>query len=652
MTELSYTAWDDNRYQWPPPDGWYQASDGKWWPEGYGPIAGQTTAEATAASEAADHEASVAAEPAEERIAGESEAAYGSVATDADLSAATAAQDADPEADLSESADHDREPFDDVDVADRSDEPVDEGDSDHRDSTFASDSNGAYESDPGTVAEPVDLTETDDPPDVALEGEPVYSAESPYATEADVSSSAGMAASGFAPRSESSASSLGLAGWAQPGASDVRSRVDTGSEYDYGDTAEQAENLLDPVEPTVEAGEDLVDGSLADSPSLDSSDQIDSTLSRLDDLQRQMEQQSFAAHTGPASVTTPISDLDIGRFDPTETLDIDPNDLTLESNPHYGAADESVGFGAPAGEMSAGAVAEGFENDFGTPDESGTDQVYGDPIEGEPDDYSYGMADAPAEAPEFPAADVGSYGYEQGVSGTTDDQTVAVDDGYAPPPAEQPGTTVLTPMSSPTPGPGRGRTLLWVLIGLLALAVAGVAGYLLFQLQGDDGETGTDGGDTSAAAGSDAGASDTSGQGAGSFTTPHELAGGVRLTVPVGDGDNEVWMLQVREPASTADLGNDLVEVTSRLRIRNDSADGAISASDLRFVLVSADGSSGTTAVASCTAGDDLSLDEEIEPGKDIEGNVCWTVPTDQASGALLGVESVNAGGRVHVQLG
>ncbi|MGI9595672.1 MAG: hypothetical protein ACR2QK_05910, partial [Acidimicrobiales bacterium] len=39
MTEASYTAWDDKQYVWPPPEGWYEASDGKWWPEGYGPPA-------------------------------------------------------------------------------------------------------------------------------------------------------------------------------------------------------------------------------------------------------------------------------------------------------------------------------------------------------------------------------------------------------------------------------------------------------------------------------------------------------------------------------------------------------------------------------------------------------------------------------------
>ncbi len=37
MSEASYTAWDDNLYAWPPPEGWYQASDGRWWPSGYGP---------------------------------------------------------------------------------------------------------------------------------------------------------------------------------------------------------------------------------------------------------------------------------------------------------------------------------------------------------------------------------------------------------------------------------------------------------------------------------------------------------------------------------------------------------------------------------------------------------------------------------------
>lgn len=48
MSEASYTAWDDNLYAWPPPEGWYQASDGRWWPSGYGPAVQPPAAGASA----------------------------------------------------------------------------------------------------------------------------------------------------------------------------------------------------------------------------------------------------------------------------------------------------------------------------------------------------------------------------------------------------------------------------------------------------------------------------------------------------------------------------------------------------------------------------------------------------------------------------
>ncbi len=47
VAETSYTAWDGNLYEWPPPDGWYEAADGKWWPEGYGPSNGDGESGAT-----------------------------------------------------------------------------------------------------------------------------------------------------------------------------------------------------------------------------------------------------------------------------------------------------------------------------------------------------------------------------------------------------------------------------------------------------------------------------------------------------------------------------------------------------------------------------------------------------------------------------
>lgn len=48
MSEASYTAWDDNLYAWPPPEGWYQASDGRWWPAGYGPAVQAPASDAAA----------------------------------------------------------------------------------------------------------------------------------------------------------------------------------------------------------------------------------------------------------------------------------------------------------------------------------------------------------------------------------------------------------------------------------------------------------------------------------------------------------------------------------------------------------------------------------------------------------------------------
>lgn len=36
MTD-TYTGWDGKSYPWPPPEGWYEASDGRWWAPGTGP---------------------------------------------------------------------------------------------------------------------------------------------------------------------------------------------------------------------------------------------------------------------------------------------------------------------------------------------------------------------------------------------------------------------------------------------------------------------------------------------------------------------------------------------------------------------------------------------------------------------------------------
>jgi len=47
MAKSTYVAWDGNRYEWPPPAGWYEADDDRWWPEGYGPASEETQQAAT-----------------------------------------------------------------------------------------------------------------------------------------------------------------------------------------------------------------------------------------------------------------------------------------------------------------------------------------------------------------------------------------------------------------------------------------------------------------------------------------------------------------------------------------------------------------------------------------------------------------------------
>ncbi len=59
MTVESYQAWDGKKYKWPPPEGWYVASDKKWWPEGYGPkanAAGKDGSETSAVAKVAPAE--------------------------------------------------------------------------------------------------------------------------------------------------------------------------------------------------------------------------------------------------------------------------------------------------------------------------------------------------------------------------------------------------------------------------------------------------------------------------------------------------------------------------------------------------------------------------------------------------------------------
>ncbi|MDH4279970.1 MAG: hypothetical protein OEW83_18015, partial [Acidimicrobiia bacterium] len=255
MTELSYTAWDDNKYQWPPPEGWYQASDGKWWPEGYGPVANQASAETTtvssfeASSESYETE-STSEFAADDAESGEQESFTGIHAEEGGMVEEPEELEGERvttefESGYSGAIARGLDSTDDVTaeaVAEEFDEGVETVSG--LGATGTSEFEAAAESESGHA---VDLDGVAsgfaDTPDTAYPTESHFDSESRYST-----SSAGMAASGFAPRAEGGSSSLGLAGWAQTDASEVRDRVDIGHEYDHTPSDGDTDDLLDPIE--------------------------------------------------------------------------------------------------------------------------------------------------------------------------------------------------------------------------------------------------------------------------------------------------------------------------------------------------------------------------------------------------------------------
>ena len=59
----NYTGWDGNTYPWPPPDGWYLASDNRWWAPGTGPNPPPTSvSQQTTAAHAPQHTSGTAAQ--------------------------------------------------------------------------------------------------------------------------------------------------------------------------------------------------------------------------------------------------------------------------------------------------------------------------------------------------------------------------------------------------------------------------------------------------------------------------------------------------------------------------------------------------------------------------------------------------------------
>ncbi len=64
-----YLAWNGEEYPWPPPEDWYEASDGRWWAPNSGP--GPKVSETPASSEPSSSEAATQISPAEQQPSAE-----------------------------------------------------------------------------------------------------------------------------------------------------------------------------------------------------------------------------------------------------------------------------------------------------------------------------------------------------------------------------------------------------------------------------------------------------------------------------------------------------------------------------------------------------------------------------------------------------
>ncbi len=188
-------------------------------------------------------------------------------------------------------------------------------------------------------------------------------------------------------------------------------------------------------------------------------------------------------------------------------------------------------------------------------------------------------------------------------------------------------------------GGGRGKTLLLVLLGVLALAA--ICAALYWQFGRDDGDS----------------AADAVATGPGSVNEPHPRTTGVVVFYPDGDTDQR-WVIEVLDPVSVGagDLaaGSDDGDVyaVTRVRVRNESGSDGASIGDLRFNAVNGNGDLINREDNPCpSTADDLNYNASVAVGADVTGSVCWELPAADLDGLKLGLESEKVAGRVHISL-
>jgi hypothetical protein len=251
----------------------------------------------------------------------------------------------------------------------------------------------------------------------------------------------------------------------------------------------------------------------------------------------------------------------------------------------------------------------------------------------------YGLAEQP------PAFDSG---VEAAAGATAIPGFDVADPGQVPPAQPAPGQSPLDQYGQPVGGPTIGlpptavresvaatprrRSLIpWIVLGLVAIALAGAALWWFF-------------GRTEEAVG------------AGSLSEPHALTDAVLVTYN-GDDRLDRWEVVIVDPVR--DAGGEAAEAVGAgetvaaagIRVANDGS-AETSLNPLSFELVTSSGTAVGRAVGSCEV-DRPALDPStgLDPGGATEGSLCWVVPATAIDDLVLRIGHENASESVHIAL-
>ncbi len=714
MTEASYTAWDDKQYVWPPPDGWYKASDNKWWPNGYGPPEAEPAAPAadtastagadpgsTAATETAvasdaatthsygSTNGSAAAGPADDTTVNAADgtdvsgAAAGSAGSDSTFSSASNfGSDAKPGGDDRSSSsssiavsDVDGIPTGDIDTpaADRSGEMPVPGLGDFRTpgrSETSAPGLGDFRSpEPETTIFPP--PSIDDLPRPGSTGS-FSSSSSSLGSSAGSTSSLDDVLPGTNADAGAPARKIGLDDATAEIGADMRAAVEQYSDPDATIVAD-GQSAVDAVGEAADGDSDIPSIRDLASPEFDLTDisisdpEPGSGLDIPSDAPDPDATQLLTDEVETHIVPPPGAPLD-ALPPPMGPTDLLPPPGGLPSDlPPPGDLPDPGSFPAPGDFPAPGTLP--APGDLGELPPPGDLPPAGDlPPTGELPPP--GSLPAPTMSPDGRGPQIDAFSAERqaempGDSGALDNRGWGGEPGQLPPSSDGPPPQYAQapPPGQPSIGDpsqahdvgygqyqsgqvldgkkgGSNKRMIAVILGVLLLALLCAIAFWFFVINSSD---------------------DQSANGPGSFAEPHPRATGVVVFYPDGEVDQR-WIVQILEPVRDAtqeivDGGSNPpadgeIFAAARVRVLNESGVEGASLAALQFNAVSSGGDVIIRGDNQCSFSlEDLDYAASVPIGAEVEGDVCWSITPEQLNGLLLGLESQEVAGRVHIQM-